>query len=170
MSRWQGLWKNSHRKLPTSHSIVFVSHLPVYGFFGVMKSMPSDYICKSCKYTMSLGWYHYHGLKDGYGARTMFACAACGVTHYVEHAAPGDITRDRYLYQRERSSVSDEGSTARQPGPPRVSNDLFEGFSAFVCPVCESVGTVILEQNIDDSLPRCCLCEQEMDLLTKWVS
>jgi len=131
--------------------------------------MPKDYICEQCDYTISLGWYHYHELKDGYGARTKFACGKCGVTHYVEHALPDSGRSDRYLYLPERSVMSKHGMSA-PPGPPRISNDKFAGFDTFLCPVCEQEGTVITEGMLEGALPFCPVCQEEMALLTEWVT
>lgn len=132
--------------------------------------MPKDFICRPCGYTISLGWYHYHELKDGYGARTRFACGHCGVTHQVEHADRTSSTPDRYLYHRARSVLSEKYQISEGPGPAEVSTDTFTTFESFVCPVCQTKGKVITEQAIKDHLPTCPLCEEDMDLLTEWIS
>ena len=88
----------------------------------------------------------------------------------MEHSGPCPDVPDRYLYRKERSSVSDDGLLSVSPGPPEISDDLFKGFEAFVCPACDSKGKVILEESSQDSPPRCPLCEGEMDALSKWVT
>lgn len=132
--------------------------------------MPKDFICRKCDYTISVGWYHYHEFKDGYGARTKFACGACGITHYVEHADRTSSIPDRYLYLRERCKFSKEHCMSLAGVAPEVSADLFSGFDDFVCPVCQRKGSVITEQSVKDQLPACPLCEEKMDLLTEWTS
>ena len=132
--------------------------------------MPRDYICRKCDYTISVGWYHYHELKDGYGARTKFACGGCGTTHYVEHADCTSGIPDRYLYLRKRSKYSMEHRMSVAGAVPEVSADLFSGFDDFVCPVCQRKGSVITEQSVNERLPVCPLCEDEMAYLTSWNS
>ena len=132
--------------------------------------MPKDFICKPCGYTISVGWYHYHEFKEGYGARTKFACGQCGICHYVEHADRTSSIPDRYLYLRERSGLSEKHPASQPPGPAEVSSDLFTSFDSFVCPVCQSRGKVITEQAVKEHLPACPLCKEEMALLTEWTS
>jgi hypothetical protein len=48
--------------------------------------MPSEFKCSACDLRLSVGWYHYHRIQDGYSGRTLLACRACGGQHAVEHA------------------------------------------------------------------------------------
>ncbi|BET65440.1 hypothetical protein ASA1KI_03580 [Opitutales bacterium ASA1] len=47
--------------------------------------MPTDYECPNCRLAFSVGWYHYHGVGTGYGARTLLVCSSCGIQHSIEH-------------------------------------------------------------------------------------
>ena len=132
--------------------------------------MPKDYTCKSCDYTISLGWYHYHELQEGYGARTTFACGHCGITHHIEHAAPLSKLPDRYLYLKSRSSLDYKSMTSQLPSQPKVSNDIFTGFDSFKCPVCHKQGEVITGQSTKTDLPKCPLCKETMALITEWIT
>jgi hypothetical protein len=48
--------------------------------------MPVDFKCGACDLRLSVGWYHYHGMHDGYSGRTLLVCRACGGQHAIEHA------------------------------------------------------------------------------------
>ena len=50
--------------------------------------MPGDFFCESCKLGFSVGWFHYHGDGEGYGAETLLVCSACGTTHMIQHPTP----------------------------------------------------------------------------------
>ena len=47
--------------------------------------MPSDFECQNCHLAFRVGWYHYHRLDSGYGARTLLVCSVCGIQHSIEH-------------------------------------------------------------------------------------
>ena len=131
--------------------------------------MPQDLICRACNYTVSVGWYHYHDIKNGYGARTAFVCAACGVTHYVEHSIEKG-TPDRYLYHKSRSLLWKERGVSMPPGEPEISNDVFTGFENFVCPSCKTKGKVLTEDMLKMNPVICCLCGNKMEELVFWVT
>ena len=131
--------------------------------------MPQDLICRDCDYTVSIGWYHYADAANGYGARTAFACAQCGVTHYVEHAVV-DSNPDRYLYHARRSSLWKERNASMPPGDVEKSDDRFEGFESFSCPACGGKGRVITAETLKSGPPPCCLCGKRMEELAFWVA
>jgi rubrerythrin len=118
---------------------------------------------------MTLGWYHYHTNKSDYWARTAFACAGCGTTHYIEHAADAE-KKDRYLYHDQRSKLLEELQASMPPGEPLQSCDLFTGFEGFVCPVCHSRGQVLTEQAAKEKSAACPICGGPTDELGFWMT
>jgi ribosomal protein L7/L12 len=48
--------------------------------------MPSDFHCNHCDLRFSVGWFHYHDFRSGYGAQTLLVCTQCGVQHSLEIA------------------------------------------------------------------------------------
>lgn len=48
--------------------------------------MPSKLGCQSCAHEFEVGWFHYHILDTGYGAKTLLVCGACGLPHAVDIA------------------------------------------------------------------------------------
>lgn len=50
--------------------------------------MPDSFHCNACKLCFAVGWQHFHGSEDGYGAETLLVCSACGTMHAVRHPLP----------------------------------------------------------------------------------
>ena len=89
---------------------------------------------------------------------------------------------DRYVYERARSHydrppVSQGRSHFRKkrkasmpPSDPEISNDLFTGFEAFVCPSCGTQGKAITSETLKSGPVPCSLCGQPMELLAEVVT
>jgi len=118
---------------------------------------------------MSIGPYHYHGIKDGYVGRDAFACSECGVTHYVELAFERGAA-GRYLYQKSCSTFWEKRNASMPPGEPEVSLDTFAGFQNFVCPCCNAKGKVITSETLQDGLPNCGACGDKLEELGFWIT
>ena len=49
--------------------------------------MPIDFACDGCELRFSIGWYHHHSRKSGYGSSTLAVCRECGAQHRIERAS-----------------------------------------------------------------------------------
>ncbi len=130
--------------------------------------MPTDLACRNCDYALTLGWYHYHDFSSGYGARTAFACANCGATHYVEHAVKEGLP-DRYLYHAARSSIRDDRRGIMPPDKSTIG-EPFNGFDRFVCPVCQCRGKILREEDLERGTPSCPQCGEAMEDFGFWLT
>ena len=70
--------------------------------------MPSDYVCKNCNLSFSLGWFHYHEW-DKHWSSTLMACSRCGVRHSIHHAAPEELRKERREEQSEKDRILSRG-------------------------------------------------------------
>lgn len=112
--------------------------------------MPIDLKCNDCDLRLSVGWYHYHGIHDGYTGRTLLACRACGEQHAIEHAM-----RDRgpKTYPLLKVSVESASSEARSVIARRwlrkqrnISyNEALEAVRSLPLVLCERTGLHIVE-------------------------
>lgn len=58
--------------------------------------MRTVYSCSSCKYKVSLGWYHYQDFASGYGSSQNLSCKVCGTPHTIHIALPDSIQEEMH--------------------------------------------------------------------------
>ncbi len=139
--------------------------------------MPESFYCKACKLGFAVGWFHYHGSADGFGAETLLVCSACGTMHTVQH--PSSVRTPVFggLFSRAGEPEKPDRLMA-QDGPCFVNspeNDIMEWLQEWhECPtthvLCPKSKHSYMKGFIDLGPVKCHHCSRVATLVREWAS